>query len=104
MKDLGHGANVEQIANIYNKNPKDIIDFSSNINPKIIKGLETYILEGLQESRSYPDINYTNLRNNISKYIDILAKKFLPYFPDFSCAESKTEMYFCISRKPALFK
>ena len=78
MKDLGHGANVEQIANIYNKNPKDIIDFSSNINPKIIKGLETYILEGLQESRSYPDINYTNLRNNISKYIDIKPEFIIP--------------------------
>ena len=78
MKDLGHGANVEQIANIYNKNPKDIIDFSSNINPKIIKGLEIYILEGLQESRSYPDINYTNLRNNISKYIDIKPEFIIP--------------------------
>lgn len=78
MKDLGHGANVEQIANIYNKKPKDIIDFSSNINPKIIKGLETYILEGLQESRSYPDINYTNLRNNISKYIDIKPEFIIP--------------------------
>lgn len=78
MKDLGHGANVEQIANIYNKNPKDIIDFSSNINTKIIKGLETYILEGLQESRSYPDINYTNLRNNISKYIDIKPEFIIP--------------------------
>ena len=36
MKDLGHGANVEQIARMYNKNPKDIIDFSSNINPNVI--------------------------------------------------------------------
>ena len=56
MKDLGHGANVEQMARMYNKNPKDIIDFSSNINPNVIQGLEEYILEGLQESRSYPDI------------------------------------------------
>lgn len=70
MKDLGHGANVEQIARMYNKNPKDIIDFSSNINPNVIQGLEEYILEGLQESRSYPDIKYTNLRNNISQYIE----------------------------------
>ena len=65
MKDLGHGANVEQMARMYNKNPKDIIDFSSNINPNVIQGLEEYILEGLQESRSYPDINYTNLRENM---------------------------------------
>ena len=37
MKDLGHGANVEQMARMYNKNPKDIIDFSSNINPNVIQ-------------------------------------------------------------------
>ena len=72
MKDLGHGANVEQIARMYNKNPKDIIDFSSNINPNVIQGLEEYILEGLQESRSYPDIKYTNLRNNISNNLDVI--------------------------------
>lgn len=78
MKDLGHGANVEQIARIYNKNPKDIIDFSSNINPNVIQGLEEYILEGLQESRSYPDIKYTNLRNNISQYIDIRPEFIIP--------------------------
>ena len=66
MKDLGHGANVEQIARMYNKNPKDIIDFSSNINPNVIQGLEEHILEGLQESRSYPDIKYTKV--NVSMY------------------------------------
>ena len=78
MKDLGHGANVEQMARMYNKNPKDIIDFSSNINPNVIQGLEEYILEGLQESRSYPDIKYTNLRNNISQYIDVRPEFIIP--------------------------
>lgn len=78
MKDLGHGANVEQIARMYNKNPKDIIDFSSNINPNVIQGLEEHILEGLQESRSYPDIKYTNLRNNISQYIDVRPEFIIP--------------------------
>lgn len=78
MKDLEHGANVEQIARMYNKNPKDIIDFSSNINQNVIQGLEEYILEGLQESRSYPDIKYTNLRNNISQYIDVRPEFIIP--------------------------
>ncbi len=78
MKDLGHGANVEQMARMYNKNSKDIIDFSSNINPNVIQGLEEYILEGLQESRSYPDIKYTNLRNNISQYIDVRPEFIIP--------------------------
>lgn len=78
MKDLGHGANVEYMANVYNKDPKEIIDFSSNINPKVIKGLESYILEGLKECRNYPDINYTNLRSNISKYIGIKPEFIIP--------------------------
>ena len=78
MKDLGHGANVEHIAKLYDKNPKDIIDFSSNINPKVIPNLEKYILEGLEECRSYPDINYTNLKNNISKYINVKSNFIIP--------------------------
>lgn len=78
MKDLGHGANVNLMAQKYNKNPKDIIDFSSNVNPKVISGLEKYILEGLEECRSYPDINYTNLKNNISQYINVRADFIIP--------------------------
>ncbi|WP_242824238.1 pyridoxal phosphate-dependent aminotransferase [[Clostridium] dakarense] len=78
MKDLGHGANVEYMANMYNKDPKEIIDFSSNINPKVIQGLESYILEGLKECRSYPDINYKNLRSNISKYIGLKPEFIIP--------------------------
>ncbi|MBO3445020.1 histidinol-phosphate transaminase [Clostridium sp. CCUG 7971] len=78
MKDLGHGANVCDMANMYNKDPKEIIDFSSNINPKVIQGLESYILEGLKECRSYPDINYTNLRSNISKYIGVKPEFIIP--------------------------
>lgn len=78
MKDLGHGANTEMMAIKYNKNPKDILDFSSNINPKLIPNLENYILEGLKECTSYPDINYTNLRKNISEYIKIKPEFIIP--------------------------
>ncbi len=78
MKDLGHGANVEEISKKYNIDPKEIIDFSSNINPKVIDGLEKYILEGLTESKSYPDINYTRLRKNLSKYLKVNPKYIIP--------------------------
>lgn len=78
MKDLGHGANVEQIAKTYNIDPKEIIDFSSNVNPEVIKDLDKYILEGLKESRSYPDINYTNLRKNIGDYLNIKSEYIIP--------------------------
>lgn len=78
MKDLGHGANVDYIAQKYNINPKDIVDFSSNINPKVIPGLEKYILEGLKKCSSYPDINYVNLKKNISDYINIDPSFIIP--------------------------
>ena len=78
MKDLGHGANVDEMARLYGKNPKEIIDFSSNINPNVLPNLERYILKGLEECRNYPDINYTSLRENISKYIDINPDFIIP--------------------------
>lgn len=78
MKDLGHGANVDNMAKQFGKNENDIIDFSSNVNPHIISNLGKYVLEGLEKSRSYPDINYTNLRNNISGYINVDSKLIIP--------------------------
>ena len=78
MKDLGHGANVDNMAKKFGKNENDIIDFSSNVNPHIISDLGKYVLEGLDKSRSYPDINYTNLRNNISDYIKVDSELIIP--------------------------
>lgn len=78
MKDLGHGANVDNMAKQFGKNENDIIDFSSNVNPHIISDLGKYVLEGLEKSRSYPDINYTNLRNNISDYIKVDGELIIP--------------------------
>ena len=78
MKDLGHGANVDNMAKKFGKNENDIIDFSSNVNPHIISDLGKYVLEGLEKSRSYPDINYTNLRNNISDYIKVDSEHKIP--------------------------
>ena len=78
MKDLGHGANVDNMAKKFGKNENDIIDFSSNVNPHIISDLGKYVLEGLEKSRSYPDINYTNLRNNISDYIKVDSEMIIP--------------------------
>lgn len=78
MKDLGHGANVDIMAEAYNKNTEDIIDFSSNINPNVIPNLEQYILEGLNKCKSYPDINYTKLRRNIGNYINVNPQYIIP--------------------------
>ena len=78
MNNLGHGADLEYMANIYKKDTSKIIDFSSNINPIIIDNIEKYIIESIDKCRSYPDIYYTNLRNNISKYINIKPEFIIP--------------------------
>ncbi|WP_286311399.1 pyridoxal phosphate-dependent aminotransferase [Romboutsia ilealis] len=77
MKDLGHGANVEQMARMYNKNSKDIIDFSSNINPNVIQGLEErpeFIIPG----NGATEIIYL-LMKSIDKRIAILNPTFSEY-------------------------
>ncbi|WP_315169350.1 pyridoxal phosphate-dependent aminotransferase [Metaclostridioides mangenotii] len=78
MKDLGHGADINSLAKLYNKDPRKIIDFSSNINPNIIKDLEKHVYEGFKLCKSYPDIDYQNLRNNISDYLDVDSKYIIP--------------------------
>ncbi len=78
MNQLGHGANVEDMCRKYNKDSKNIIDFSSNINPYLIDNLEEYIVEGLKECAKYPDIDYTNLKNNIANYLNTKSSYIIP--------------------------
>jgi threonine-phosphate decarboxylase len=76
--NLGHGANVDDMAAKYNKNPNDILDFSANINPYKIEKLEEYILEGIHKSYNYPDIHYTQLRKNIEEYLGCRSEWIIP--------------------------
>lgn len=78
MNNLGHGANVEDMCRNYNKDPEDIIDFSSNINPYLVDNLDKYLLEGLKECVKYPDIEYTRLKENISDYLGIDSSFIIP--------------------------
>lgn len=78
MNNLGHGANVDEMAKRYNIDVDKIIDFSSNINPYIINDLGRYINEGLNECKKYPDINYEKLRSNISKYTGVKKEFIIP--------------------------
>ncbi len=78
MNNLGHGANVENMCRKYSKDPRDIIDFSSNINPYLVDNLDKYLLEGLKECIKYPDIEYTRLRENISNYLGIDSSFIIP--------------------------
>lgn len=77
MKALGHGANVEEMASLYGKDSKAIIDFSSNINPKIPAGLEDKLQEALRSAVAYPDIHYTKLRKAIAQYLGVRAEEII---------------------------
>lgn len=64
-----HGANLHQLAETLGINEKQLIDFSSNINPFGLspKGLKK-LKENLYLATTYPDPDYTNLKASISTY------------------------------------
>lgn len=77
MKALGHGANVVEMAVAYGKATEEIIDFSSNINPKVPEGLERQLKEALCKAVAYPDIHYTQLRSEIGAYLGVAADEII---------------------------
>lgn len=78
IKSLGHGANVCEMAALYEKESIDIIDFSSNINPYTVPGLEDFLEDALSAAVSYPDSQYTRLREEIAKYVGCMPYEVIP--------------------------
>ncbi|SHK32045.1 pyridoxal phosphate-dependent aminotransferase [Tepidibacter formicigenes] len=78
MIKLGHGADVASMMLKYGKKEDYILDFSSNINPYIPENIDKYILEGLNLSTKYPDVEYLNLRKNIGNYLDLDYEYIIP--------------------------
>lgn len=70
-QQIKHGANTKEISIKYGIKQTDIIDFSSNINPNIPSNLEQMLIKALKKANSYPDINYKELRESISDYLNI---------------------------------
>ena len=66
-----HGANVFEIAKNNGIKIKDIRDFSSNINPLgPSKKALSELKDNLNLLSSYPDVDYIDLRNSISNYVN----------------------------------
>ena len=56
LHPFGHGGDVKTAAEAYGFDPKEIIDFSANINPLgPPAGLLAYLAEQLETVTSYPD-------------------------------------------------
>ncbi len=68
-KDHFHGSDLEAIERIYHIRKEDIISFSANVNPLGISyQLRSTLSENLDAITTYPDREYTALRNGIAVY------------------------------------
>lgn len=70
-----HGGDLDSISYIYGIPRDEIIDFSGNINPLGISPLaKEELSKNLDLISTYPDRNYTSLRNEISNYVGAKAE------------------------------
>jgi len=78
-KPVFHGSDIEKICSYYNLKKENIIKFGANVNPL---GLSPKASEAIATHTeilsSYPDREYTSLRNTISSYCNIPADFILP--------------------------
>ena len=65
-----HGSDLEKIAEYYHLNKEDIVLFGANVNPLGLSGqVKADLAEHLDIISSYPDRNYTELKEAICTYL-----------------------------------
>ena len=70
-----HGGNIYKLQR---EGKKDILDYSSNINPLgVPESLKKAVSENFSVLTRYPDINYTELRESIGKYNNIESENII---------------------------
>lgn len=68
-KDHFHGSDLEKIEALYGIRKENIISFSANVNPLgLSDGLKAYLAQHLDVITSYPDRDYTRLKQSIADY------------------------------------
>ncbi|MGN8887673.1 pyridoxal phosphate-dependent aminotransferase [Blautia sp. HCP28S3_G10] len=78
-KMVFHGSDIEKICSYYHLKKEDIIKFGANVNPLgLSENVKKVLAAHIDIFSSYPDRNYTSLRNVISEYCDIPADFILP--------------------------
>ncbi len=74
-----HGSDIEKISEYYHIKKENIINFGGNVNPLgLSEKVKKSIAEHVDLFSSYPDREYTALRNVLSDYCDIPADYILP--------------------------
>ena len=67
-----HGSDIEEVSSFYNIPIDDIVCFGANVNPLgLSETLKSKLAENLDLITSYPDRNYTALKNVIAQYCGI---------------------------------
>ena len=67
-----HGSDIEKICEYYHLNKEDITNFGANVNPLgLSEKVKRAIAGHLDLLSSYPDREYTSLRQTISEYCHI---------------------------------
>lgn len=75
MANFGHGGNAKEISRKNNIDYEKIIDFSANINPLgISEKVKKRIIDNINVIEKYPDINYFELKNAISRFEKIRSE------------------------------
>lgn len=77
-KDHFHGSDLEKIQKVYGIKKEDIISFSANVNPLgISPKMKQTLAEHLDAITTYPDREYTSLRNCIAEYVHSEAENII---------------------------
>lgn len=78
-KPVFHGSDIEKICSYYHLNKEELVNFAANVNPL---GLSQTVKEAIASHidlfSSYPDRDYTSLRQTISLYCGIPVDFILP--------------------------
>lgn len=68
-KDHFHGSDLEKIEKIYGIKKEDIVSFSANVNPLgVAPSVKEALSNNIDAITSYPDREYTSLRNAMASY------------------------------------
>lgn len=78
-KPVFHGSDIEKICEYYHLKKDEIVNFGANVNPLgLSESVKTALASHLDLLSSYPDREYTSLRETISRYCHIPADHILP--------------------------
>ena len=78
-KPVFHGSDIEKICEYYHLNKDEIVRFGANVNPLgLSENVKADIAAHVDLLSSYPDREYTSLRETISEYCSIPAEFILP--------------------------